>query len=65
MSANPPKKLPANVTSESRDIELEEQIRLRAYELYETRGRQDGHEMEDWLQAETELKEKMAHRIAA
>jgi hypothetical protein len=65
MSANPPKKLPANVTSEPRDIELEEQIRLRAYELYETRGRQDGHEMEDWLQAETELKEKMAHRIAA
>ena len=65
MSANPPKKLPANVTSEPQDIELEEQIRLRAYELYETRGRQDGHEMEDWLQAETELKEKMAHRIAA
>jgi len=65
MSANPPKKLPANVTSESRDIELEEQIRLRAYVLFVFCGQKKGHEMEDWLQAETELKEKMAHRIAA
>ncbi len=33
----------------------EEQIRLRAYELYQTRGREDGHEMDDWLQAEAEI----------
>jgi len=34
---------------------LEEQIRLRAYELYEARGREDGHEVDDWLQAEAEV----------
>jgi hypothetical protein len=27
----------------------------RAYELYEQRGRQDGHAVEDWLAAEAEL----------
>jgi hypothetical protein len=32
----------------------EEYIRLRAYQLYEQRGRQDGHDVEDWLQAEAE-----------
>ena len=34
---------------------LEEQIRARAYQLYEKRGKTEGHEMEDWLQAEAEL----------
>jgi hypothetical protein len=34
---------------------LEEQIRLRAYELYEARDREDGHELDDWLQAEAEI----------
>ena len=33
----------------------EEQIRRRAYELYEARGRGDGHDMEDWLEAEAEI----------
>lgn len=32
----------------------EEKVRARAYELYETRGRIDGHAEEDWLQAECE-----------
>jgi hypothetical protein len=35
--------------------QLEEQIRLRAYELYEARGCEDGHDREDWLQAEGEI----------
>jgi hypothetical protein len=30
-------------------------IEQRAYELYETRGRQDGYDLEDWLKAEHEL----------
>jgi hypothetical protein len=34
---------------------LEEQIRLRAYALYEARGREDGHDLDDWLQAEAEI----------
>jgi hypothetical protein len=33
----------------------EEQIRARAFELYLERGRQPGHEVDDWLQAEFEL----------
>ncbi len=32
----------------------EENVRARAYELYEVRGRIDGHAEEDWLQAEGE-----------
>ena len=31
-------------------------IRKRAYQLFETRGRQQGHELDDWLQAEREIK---------
>lgn len=34
---------------------LQEQIRRRAYELYEQRGRDDGHELDDWLKAESEV----------
>ena len=30
-------------------------IRQRAYELYEKRGREDGHAEEDWLHAEAEV----------
>ena len=65
MNANAPKKSPATVTSEPQDLELEDQIRSRAYELYEARGRGDGHDTEDWLQAETALEEKKVRPIAA
>ena len=34
----------------------EERIRLRAYELYEQRGRIDGFALDDWLQAEAEIR---------
>lgn len=32
-----------------------EQIARRAYELFVARGRAEGHDLEDWLQAEREL----------
>lgn len=35
--------------------EIEERIRRRAHELYEARGREEGHDVEDWLQAEAEI----------
>lgn len=35
--------------------ELEDVIRRRAYELYEQRGRADGSELSDWVQAESEV----------
>ena len=31
------------------------EIARRAYDLYLARGREDGHDVEDWLQAEHEL----------
>jgi Protein of unknown function (DUF2934) len=35
----------------------EDAIAQRAYALYRARGGQDGHDVEDWLQAERELRE--------
>jgi hypothetical protein len=32
-------------------------VALRAYEIYESKGRVDGADLDDWLQAERELKE--------
>ena len=43
---------------------VEDQVRRRAYELYEERGREDGHELEDWLRAEEEIKERQAWSAA-
>jgi hypothetical protein len=34
---------------------LRDIIRLRAYGLYEARGREHGHDLDDWLQAEAEI----------
>lgn len=35
---------------------IEEEIALRAYEIYLERGKTDGNDVDDWLQAEYELK---------
>jgi hypothetical protein len=37
-------------------LSADARIAMRAYELYEQRGRQDGHALEDWLQAEREIR---------
>jgi len=37
-------------------LELTEDIiRARAYQFYEERGYEDGHDLEDWLRAEGEI----------
>jgi hypothetical protein len=36
-------------------LKLHAQIRQRAYELYGQRGREHGHDLDDWLEAEAEL----------
>ena len=41
-----------------------EQIRRRAYELFEQRGRQDGFHEQDWLQAESEILSRRTSRTA-
>ena len=38
--------------------DITEQIRQRAYELYQLRGESDGHELDDWLLAESQLLQK-------
>ncbi|HVZ15675.1 MAG TPA: DUF2934 domain-containing protein [Terriglobales bacterium] len=44
--------------------DFSEQIRARAYQFYEERGRTDGYDMEDWLRAEAEMRE-YANQAAA
>lgn len=43
--------------------EPQDQIRRRAYELYEQRGSKDGHEVSDWLQAESEVAQQKAKAV--
>ena len=40
-----------------RPVDMTPQIAKRAYELYERRGRQDGRAVQDWEQAEREIRE--------
>ena len=44
---------------------LEEEIRRRAYQLYEERGREDGHDLDDWLRAEAEITGTGVRTVAA
>ena len=44
--------------------ELEERIRVRAYQLYEQRGKRDDHALDDWFQAEAELTGRKSLRAA-
>lgn len=61
-SSQPPAKRPMPVSTPSGN--LEEQIRRRAYELYELRGREDGFAEEDWARAEREVLGRRGPRSA-
>ena len=65
MTAQTLTKSPTLVPQEKPTLALEDEIRRRAYELYEQRGREDGHELEDWLRAEEEVTQKRSRRVAA
>jgi hypothetical protein len=41
------------------DDEVRAAISLRAYEIYQRRGGEPGHEIEDWVQAENEILEAL------
>lgn len=43
----------------------EAEIRRRAYELYEARGRQEGFDREDWTQAEAEVLSRLRKKGSA
>jgi len=53
-------RLPNAVTEKPAD--LAPQIAKRAYELYEQRGSQGGHAVEDWRQAEQEIRKEGPHK---
>ena len=69
----------ANVTPEPRKLEvvkheprknvlpinLEEEIRRRAYELYQQRGSSAGSEAQDWLTAEREVRQRYRQQQSA
>lgn len=46
-------------------IPIERKIHQRAFELYEQHGRTDGHDLDDWLQAECEIKGMHANAATA
>ncbi|MBI5090958.1 MAG: plasma-membrane proton-efflux P-type ATPase [Candidatus Hydrogenedentes bacterium] len=45
-----------------RPVDVTAQIAKRAYELYEQRGRQDGRAVQDWRQAEREIRNAEPHK---
>ena len=46
-------------------VDIQEQVRRRAFELYEQRGREGGHDLDDWLQAESELVQQRTKAVGA
>ena len=50
-----PKSSPGKVTMMPNTVPSHDRIKERAYELYESRGREPGQDEQDWLRAEQEL----------
>ena len=57
-----PVAVPPSVSKSNGD--LEDEIRQRAYELYEQEGRQEGRDQEYWLRAEAEIRGRRSDRTA-
>jgi hypothetical protein len=47
---------PGKQTVAPEQLPIEERVRQRAFEIYQERGGQDGSDMDDWLQAEDEMR---------
>jgi hypothetical protein len=60
-----PENTPNSAKPEYWLIPTEQQIQQRAYERYEQRGRTDGQDLDDWLQAEYEIKGTQANAATA
>jgi Protein of unknown function (DUF2934) len=60
MSEAPRKKVGATTPTP----DLEEQIRVRAYEIWEENGRLEGTEEDDWKQAEREIHARNEQQFA-
>jgi hypothetical protein len=53
--AVPSKSSPGKLTMMANAVPSDSKIRERAYELFESRGREPGQDEQDWLRAEKEL----------
>lgn len=63
MKQTSPAALPHQTTNATKSaLDLQEQIRLRAHGLYEQRGR-EGNELDDWLQAESDVTQPKAKTV--
>ena len=62
MHIHPTKKKPTAVNESE---ELKDKIRQRAYQFYEERLWENGHELENWLRAEEEITEQEVRPKAA
>jgi Protein of unknown function (DUF2934) len=67
LAAEPRTKLEVVKTEPRRvfPINLEDEIRRRAYELYKQRGTGTGSEAEDWLNAEREVRQRYRQQQSA
>lgn len=61
MAKEPNHKQTANIEAHPN---REQEIRRRAYALYEERGREDGRDTDDWLRAEAEVSAKVQKAAA-
>ena len=57
--------LPAKTRATESPVDIQERVRPRAFELYEQCGREGGHDLDDWLQAESELVQQRTKAVAA
>lgn len=57
--------LPTETSTTESPVDSQEQVRRRAFELYEQREREHGHDLDDWLQAESELAPQQTKAVAA
>lgn len=56
---------PSSITEFWNEVDdLMQQVRQRAYQLFEWRGRAEGHDLEDWFKAEMELLKPIPLEIA-
>jgi len=60
-----PTQAAGTVEASVRNAARDEEIRSRAYEIYLERGEQPGRDLDDWLQAERELKGGVLSRAQA
>ena len=54
--------MPEASNGNGQQLELESEIRVRAYEIYVQRGYTNGREAEDWIEAEREVKARHENR---